>query len=187
MGAPVKGYLLAVDPGQAHCGAALFLDGELRAAALVRHPDRHDAGLESLRLMAAKVAEWCRYQTGLGTDNFDGHLICEWPKAYYGEKSQAPVDDLMPMCGIDGALAALLPGASCEYVRPYEWGAKGKPKPGQAYIVEGMVRRRLSPAEAMRIAPCPKSKQNNIFDAIGIGLHRCGRSLADNPKRVIAR
>jgi hypothetical protein len=198
----VTAWLLAVDPGQAACGAALFVGGRLQTCAWVRHPSEHDDSLESLRTMGRTVVAWASSCGVRPPDLLD--FVCEWPQAYYGAKSQAPVADLMPMCGIDGVIAALISG-SCERILPAEWGAPGKPKkpkgrPWPPYVVE--IKLGLSPqmpTESGRLDDEERriyrkgtygmsdGTRHNVADAVAIGLHALGRGFEATKRRVYAR
>lgn len=177
--------LLAVDPGQAACGAALFIDGRLARCAWVKHPMRdrtYDS--ESFVWMAREVASW----PGLQIDDF----VYELPKVYPGAKGQADPDDLLPLAVIGGVIAGRL-GCVSMFVRPREW--KGTiPKPIRAadpYQVELRVRARLDAGELAAYeagtAGMSNSTRHNVADAVGIGLHAIGRGILNDRKRVYSR
>lgn len=201
-------WLFAVDPGQGHCGCTLFRDGLLVSAALVEHPrkDEHDDSLASLREMSRAAASWFTEHplTPLPDwrclDDPNPDFAVEWPQAYRGHKSQAPVADLLPLAAIGLGIASQLDGHTATRYLPAEWGASGKPKKAtDLYPVAVAVRGRLSPIEQLvwvqsvpsELAKYDLSergvKREHVTDAIAIGLHHLGRGRVNDRKRAYPR
>jgi len=174
--------VLAVDPGTRGCGAAIFVDGVLLDAAYVANSVEKGSGPGECAAMAHMVCYWTA-STDLDV------LVCEIPQIYSRSASQSKGDPnkIMPLFGVDAALAALYPLARVEYGVPSAW--KGNiPKPKSAkepYAIEARVRERLSSEEQKRIRKYGNVKHGyDVTDAIGIGLSFLGRF---ERRRVYAR
>ncbi len=181
--------LLAVDPGIVRPGAALFLDGKLLVAGLVKLSDGSDRGGAADAYKWVRVAQdivtWARYHcTKLAPNVPVDRIVFERPYVY--PKSKANPNDLICLAGVGTAVAAILLGYFPELdvmsPLPREWtgqiskvcpscGGKAKKKcvdcHGSAWETPRgrRIRSRLSPAE---FAVCPD--QNDAIDAVGLGL-----------------
>jgi len=168
--------LLATDPGIRGTSAALFRDKQLMRCAYIENPRRTGNRAAECAAVARYVALWSRLAPG-----DDVELAVEWPRVYdsairQGAKSVSGKDpnDLLPLAGIDAALAALFPGATTTSYAPSEW--KGQmPKE----VCHARLRKRLDASELAaldsdldKVAP---SLRHNVLDAVGIGLHHLGR------------
>ncbi len=157
--------LLSIDPGLRQCGVALFKDGVLTHALLVKNPVRSERGLTAWRGMARAV-ERAVYARVRRVDD----IAVEFMQVYPGRKGGKPAD-LMEVTAVASAIGAAVPalGAGYAYV-PKKW--KGTvPKPIHNRFIES----RLKGGEHLTIEPCAPSLRNNIIDAIGIGLYTLGR------------
>lgn len=170
--------VLAVDPGIRGCGAALFAGGRLIECAYVASPCRGGERAAECATMASWVAGSYngRYRVS--------ELAVEWPRVYAsriraGEAGADP-NDLLALCGVNAALAALLAPAAASSYAPSEW--KGQMKKGPSHL---RVESRLG-AEEREVyeAGSLGCRGHNVRDAVGIGLHHLGRL---DRKRVIAR
>lgn len=177
--------LLSVDPGTRVCGAALWSDGVLVAAAAVKNPIPTGSDFRECVEAAREVLRWARYHDAERIDI----LALEKPQVYQpgGDRTVGDPNGLVPLAAIDGALAAML-GAPVKAYWPKEWGAVGKPdRVSEPYPVERRVRDRLSSAELRALeAEWPGNVKHSydLVDAVAIGLHHLGRF---GRGRVLAR
>lgn len=160
--------LVSVDPGIRGCGVAAFEDGFLVAAAFVVASRSKDSRASGAATTARAVVEWL---IGRGADE----LAVEWPRVYATAirrgDSKADPNDLLPLAGVDAAIASILGGVPVYSYVPSEW--KGQmPKD----VCQRRVKTRLSLAES-HIAETATSgaSGHNVWDAVGIGLHHLGR------------
>lgn len=176
--------LLAIDPGLRGCGAVLFEDGVLRAAAYVRGEGVPEVLLMLARATALGVERWVverideRLPSLFGVREAVDRLVLELPQTYGGRASRGDANDLIALAAVDGAIAALFPLASVQAVRPHEWkGSVPKPKSARGkYIVQERVWERLSAEERGRVVwPKAEKLKWDVADAIGIGLWALGR------------
>lgn len=170
--------LLAVDPGLLYPAAALFIDGELQAASRVKVPK--DVSklpvAERCRTIAFLIRDWYRdppYWTGRANVHDPDTLVVEWMKVYTSDKSEGDPNDLLPLTGIDCAVAMLFPQAEVLSPIPREWtGNVPKAKKGDPWKSPRGQRvwSRLSVEERNRVIP-----SHDAIDAVGIGLWGLGR------------
>ena len=164
---------LSIDPGIRGCGCALWDSGKLVAAAYVKNSDEVCAVPRQCANMADKIAVWT-----LGIVHPAMQLVLEWPQTYGGRSSRGDANDLFPLAGIDGALAAIFPAANITHYVPHAWkGSLEKPsKTSEPYSVESRVRDRLSTEEAANVKwPTNVKLSWDVTDAIGVGLKFHGR------------
>ena len=172
--------LLAVDPGARGCGVALFRGGALAACAYVRNPAEVTADVGRAASAGAMALAVQRWAVGLVDD-----LAVEWPRVYATAirrgASRGDPNDLLPLAGVDAALAALLASARCSSYAPFEW----KGQMSKDAMAERIMSRLAEGEFALLEAACDNAgaKAHNIVDAVGIGLHHLGR-LA--PRRALA-
>ncbi len=144
----VKPALVAIDPG-ADLGWAFFTDGELFACGLAKGPTPEIFDCADV-------------------------VVCEEPQIY--RHSRVRPDSLIKLTRIVGRCEELAraEGATFETVKPAKW--KGSvPKA----ICHRRIFVRLTAPELSQVdfdlRGVPKSKQHNVWDAIGIGMWRLGR------------
>ncbi len=167
--------LLAIDPGLRGCGAALFSDGLLVAAAYVPSTHTEDAMARACRETAQAVQEWCCKVDMLHLPNA---LVLEWPTTYGGRASRGDARDLLSLAGVDGAIAAFFPGARVDCVEPHAWkGSVTKPKrAADPYPIEARARERLSAEESARVEwPGSAKHRWDVADGVALGLYHLGR------------
>jgi hypothetical protein len=165
--------LLAVDPGIRGCGAAVFTDGKLVAAAYVKNPLRTGNRAREAATMAEAVRDWA-----LARDVDE--IAVEWMKVYWGDEGGKDPNDLLALCGIGAAVAALTGAETTSYLGS-EWKRTLKKEPCHARI-----RLRLDPREkgvAEAAVRAAGSLGHNVMDAVGIGLHHLRRLGIVGPGR----
>lgn len=176
--------LLSVDPGLRETAFALFADGRLTRATLVRNPEtvaRGPAAWASMAFEFVRAIEGATFSTA----------VIEQPEQYAVAGGRR--GDVSELTGVVGALSVPLAYHANELigVLPKVWkgsiqkeahhrrilgtafygGAMGERK---TFIKE--VPGRLSPEELRAIDTAhPKRLLHNVFDAIGIGLFQLGR------------
>lgn len=166
--------LVSIDPGIRATGVGVFEDKTLIASRYVYNSSSKGLGPQESYTMARQIKTWLQ---GAGYE-FINVLAMEWPQVY--PVSKGDPNDLLPLCGVDAALVALLdaPGLSVIHYLPMGW--KGQlPK---EVMCERIVQR-LSPEERTLIHDVGHLT-HNVIDSIGVGLHYLGRL---NPKKVFAR
>lgn len=151
--------LLAIDPGIRGCGVAYFLGQDLIEASYVKNPILKGDDPEAIRKMAYRI-----------NTHLVSHLALEIPRVYQGSKQKGDPNDLLPLAAICCSVAALCPNASVKGYYPRDW--KGTVDPD---VMIQRIQGRLSGREATNVISVGKTKDHNIWDAIGIGLHHLGR------------
>jgi hypothetical protein len=174
-------HVLAVDPGIRGCGVALFKAGGLVKAAYVKNPFFAGNGAAEAASMGRAVQHWTETSCG-----YVDHIAVEWPQIYVSQlragkgKKKADPNDLLALCGVDAALAALLGTPTTSY-QPHQW--KGSMDKDASHL---RIESRLRPAELAVAAEGREAAgalEHNVIDAIGIGLFHLGRF---ERRRVIA-
>lgn len=189
--------LIAVDPGLRHCGVALFLGGELKAAGLVENPNT-GRGPSAWRDMAFAVDGWAgSVWAGIHSDWKERFTLSDYPtvdrsslalevmQVYGGPRKEDP-NDLLELNGVQGAISATVDDLD-EIVAylPRQW--KGQvpkdvmcrriTKPGRLTEQElentGLVR--ADNAIGAKHPNIPTHLLHNVLDAIGIGLYHLNR------------
>lgn len=170
--------LLAVDPASRKSGVALFSERELLCA---RAADVRAVGpvaggqfTESIRRadnMGREIATVAAGMTGI-TQRVT-RIVIEYPRVYRtGPANKLPADDVLIIAASAMSawvnLAAFYPNAEITAVRPQDW--KGQ-VPKQAMCER--ILSRLSPAEKTTVQDL---KNDNIIDAIGLGLYASRRA-----------
>lgn len=145
--------IIAVDPGTEQAGFALFENGKLIQAELIKEKGslkEHRAWRVSCRIGELLVP--------------GATLVIEHPQVY--ARSPSDPDDLLALALVVGGVLALHKGG--EIVRPREW--KGQvPK-------NLMTARILRQLDADERALCKQINDNhNVLDAVGIGIWKLKR------------
>jgi hypothetical protein len=165
--------LLAVDPGIRGCGVAFFVDGRLHSAAYVKNPLRSGNRAREAAAMAEAAHRWVAL---LDVEE----LAVEWMQVYWGDEKDKDPNDLLALCGIGAALAAVTGAETTSYLVT-EWKRTLKKEPCHARI-----RLRLDPREKEVAAAAVRaagSLGHNVLDAVGIGLHHLRRLGIVGPGR----
>lgn len=156
--------LITIDPG-AKTGWAFFIDGRLRGCGTWP--------------IARMMREWCAPPQG-------ALVLLEHPVLYPNDgnkkKANVPDNDVVRLGVRTGELGGrfFTGGAEIEYEYPRSWkGNIGKPAPGKQYIIEKRVMRVLDDEESKLIystmSARAKSPNDNMIDAVGLGLWKLGR------------
>ena len=182
------GKLLALDPGLRECGVAVFAQGTLVDAGLVKNTFRRGGGLDAIHEMVGLVTR--RVREGGPFDR----VVVEVPQIYMIGKGKGDPNDLLALAQIGAcvgwALRAVGPKGNNEVVqvRPAEWKAQmDKDVCRRRILGTHGVPGRLDELEMERLAPALEeagAKDHNVVDAVGIGLHSLGRF---ERRRVITR
>jgi hypothetical protein len=158
-----SGLVVALDPGTAEAGLAVFEDGELSSAWLSRSKKRHWV----LMARQAYVDLISRYPLEALAG---ATLILEVPQVYRNSVGK----DLIKLAQMGGAFAAYLAHDAPITVKSYlpkEWKGNVKKE-----IMTERIKERLTPEEHSRIElPRAKSLHHNIYDGCGLGLKFLGR------------
>lgn len=180
--------MLSIDPGVRGVGVGLWLDKKLIAAAYVKSSEETGHGPREAAMAARAVADWldpaaigARAIVDLpGSKAIVDTLVLEWPQIYArgGGKTKGDPNVLLPLAGVDAALAALFPNTQVTHYTPHDWkGGIEKPKSAAApYIIESRVLSRLDEKEKAAIKwPNAKKFTWDVSDAVGVGLKYLGR------------
>lgn len=152
--------VVALDPGR-DTGLAVLVEGRLVGV-----------GLLDGRAPAADLAD-------LGLLAGEAEVLVEVPAYYPHGRSPAPANDLIRLAYRAGRLAQAVVAALGERevrvveISPASWKAQVPP----ALLAE-RVRARLEPDELALVLDTvgtQKSKEHNVLDAVGMGLHHVGR------------
>ena len=173
--------LLAVDPGW-NLGWALFDNGTLYSCGLVSPKSDPSEGTFCRAHVVASHVFCC----ALPPTKTPIDLVIEYPQVYRQGQLKGDPNDLLPLVAIGQAVAQKLAYELDDFTildrikapHPHDW--KGSvPKD----IMQKRIERALSTAEvqtALAGMPKARTKQHNVWDAIGIGLWALDRL---NPKR----
>lgn len=155
--------MLAVDPGLRACGVALFHNGVLVRAGVVRGL-REGQGPEVWAALATEVEEWARL-TVLTTRYTYGHLVVETMRHNPHGRS-VPVEDLLELAGVAGAVVGRLPGWTAHAAQAHRW--KGQvPRDVMGRRVEAHLREEGLWARVE--VPSVKDHLNDAMHAVGMG------------------
>lgn len=170
--------LLALDPSIRSSGVALFVDHVLVACTrIVKKPNPAKAHGGRCLDMARAIMDWVAEVPVNAI--MPEHIAFEWPHIYQrvGGKSRGDPNDLPGLAGVGMAVVGMLiddADISCETFSASEW--KGQmPK----HVAAVHIERTLSKAEWSLV---PAS--HDVIDAVGIGLHACGRMKLANKRHV---
>jgi hypothetical protein len=175
--------LVSVDPGLRHCGVAVFEDGILVNAGLVKNPEKTGRGVNVWRSMSGAVASFVNRQGDVES------VALEVMQVYGGPRGEDP-NDLLELNAIQGAVLGVLePWGPCGSYLPRQWkGQIDKTIMCRRIVKPG----RLSDQELTNagLTRCPIVKKtdlgvthrevsdsllHNVIDGIGIGLYHLKR------------
>lgn len=150
--------ILCIDPSLRHCGLAVFDRGVLIKATHVLSPNESDRGAKAWVDMSKEVLR-------LSPEKVSCLVIERMKHRKYGP----PVDDILEVNGVVGAVARIY--AECELVSPYPHEWKGSvPKK----IHNNRVYNKLTADEKAAITT-NKTYWDDTIDAVGLGLWHLGR------------
>lgn len=157
--------MLAIDPGKRACGVALFnQDTTLNCAGYVTAEKEKD-GPRAWLALASAIERWLDNDCAA-----IDQIVFEQPGSYRSDKPYKTLI-LQDLVAINALLCGRFPKAEFHRYRPNEWKGSMNKEQTQARAYA-----RLQPFETQVIKlPQPKSRQHNVWDAIGIGLHHLGR------------
>ncbi|MFA6031272.1 MAG: hypothetical protein WC969_15590 [Elusimicrobiota bacterium] len=163
--------MLSVDPGIRGCGVAVWEAGVLKRCAYVKNRVVENTPFTlAARAMAAQVYLY------LGETALVSILALEWPQVYRVGKQKGDNNDLLPLAGVQAAIATTYPVAVVYEFLPSQW--KGQvPKDlknplGPDDIMGKRIVAKLTSAEREVFDKCgaPRSLLHNVIDSCGIGL-----------------
>lgn len=154
--------MICIDPGLRGVGVAKFDESNrsLSFAQYVKNPCERGRGYGAHYDLAIELREY-GYTGGL--------VIIEHPRIYPGMPNK-DLNDLLDVVAVGAACAVALNPSYVVTVFPSEW--KGTVK--KSVMLE-RIRKALSPEELARCEFTNKSDDEDLLDAVGIGLWRLGR------------
>jgi RNase H-fold protein (predicted Holliday junction resolvase) len=156
--------LLSVDPGLRTCGVALWNEGILHSAKLVRgHKSEFDA--PAWLTMADAVSAFT------GDESVDT-LVIELPQVYQrgGGKTKGDPNDLIQLAAAVGAITTRMNCTTNIVYRPAQWKHQ-LPKE----VIEDRTKQILSDVELRRVDLPAITLRHNVWDAVAIGLYHLKR------------
>jgi hypothetical protein len=165
--------LISFDPGLREAGLAVFIEGRLAFACLVRNPEARKRDGPAWRLMGREVFRVIYDNHIIKRNIWDSTLASEIPQVYQEGKS-AGVDpsDLTNLSGVVGAVIGYLNPDQVFTYLPREWKGQIPKDKHQPRIISRLDKEETAVLNAVR---CPKGKLHNVVDAIGVGLFHLGR------------
>jgi Holliday junction resolvasome RuvABC endonuclease subunit len=153
--------ILCIDPGLRGVGMAVFRDdGEVEAAQYVKNPVMTGRGYQAHVALARELMKHVIFDWNIS------YALVEHPRVYPG-MPKTDLNDLLDVVAVGAAVTAQLwtRAIEVETVFPSEW--KGNvPKPTMLQ----RIREKLSADERARCVWTNKSDNEDVLDAIGIGL-----------------
>ena len=161
--------LVVVDPSISSSGVAVFEDGELSAAWLVR--------AKEWREMVHSITASVRSRFPAGWEDFE--LVIERPRIYTRKTKR--YDDIMKMMLVVGGLGVAFRSSPLVFYFPQDW----KKNLSKEAMVERVKDRLRESDEIDRVELVSKSLEHNVFDAVGIGLHHLKRLNKHRAKKWV--
>lgn len=152
--------MICIDPGLRGVGLAVFDEDNLVHAQYVTNPSK-GRGYAAHVALAAALKRTC-LDYGLWSP-----ALVEHPAIYPG-MPQVDLNDLLDVVAVGAACSTIF--ASVTTVMPSEW--KGN-MPKRKMLER--IRSKLTPEEVARVEWTNKSDNEDVLDAIGIGLWKLGR------------
>lgn len=173
--------LAALDPGLRCAGLAIFRDGVLQVAKLVKSPVLHERGPVAWLGMAGEVV------AAIPPELRDvDRIVVESQQIYMVRRKKAGVygpstdpDNLIQLAGVNGAVVARVDAKSHRLILPRVWkSSTDKDEHNQLVLAA------LTEEERGHIEVCAPSLRHNVLDGIGLGLFDIGR--IDNKGHVVS-
>lgn len=160
--------ILFVDPNVHGCGLGLFHDGDLLRARYVKHPNHLGRRYLSATLLGQEVLKAALSEFRIVKLDL---LVIEHPVIYPGMPSK-DLNDLIDVATVGAAVnsALYLNASAFQTVFPAEW--KGN-VPKKTMLER--IKSRLTPEELKRCEFTNKSDNEDLLDAVGMGLWHSGR------------
>ncbi len=176
--------LLAIDPGLRACGCALFKDGVLLRAALVKNPEKKLRGPQAHVKMAGAVSDWSFSYTENATE-----LALEYPRVYpnHSNKRSEDPNDLLELAGVDAAIAMQLGRTfHIRHYFPADWKGQlpanqcarqilGELSEAEENCIENLQPFLVNLASREAAGKQVSHSAHNTIDAVGVGLHHLSR------------
>lgn len=157
---------LCVDPGLRGVGVAVFEGKVLERAAYIENPEKSGRGYRVASALAFKVHFWLDAHALTAPDK----AIIEFPRIYPGH-AKIDNNDLIDIATVGAAIATWCEADEIVSVFPADW--KGNVKKD---VMTARIKAELSYVELSKVdKSCRRSLLHNVYDAVGIGLHRFGR------------
>lgn len=181
--------IVGVDPGVRGCGVAWGTEERgIREAFYIKNfpASRKKGAVEpnGIQQMAYSIGTTITDAArGMGASELV--VLVEWPQVYQGAQQKGDPNDLLMVAGVSSAILTAVEVLesthrnprdrhSIEYVRPRTW--KGQVDPD---VMLKLIEKQLSETEAFYVGvgmqSVPTSLRHNVWDAVGIVLHRLGR------------
>ena len=172
---------IAIDPGIRGAGVAFFVGPRLHQASYVVNPATSGNQTSECVSLAREVSN-AVVLAMRGTVKRPVKLVTEWPRAYTFGKQKGDQNDLLPLVGVNCAVAALLQdvvGSTCELLslHPDEWKHQVPKYTMNKRVWDILVTGEQSLVQRRNQKPPGGSigLDHNTLDAVGIGLHAVGR------------
>lgn len=173
-----NGTLISFDPGLREAGLAVFTNGLLTSAFLVRNPNTKDRGGRAWRAMGQTVFR--TLNSSAPNALISGVFVSEIPQVYReGKSANVSPDDLTNLTGVVGCVIGFLDPSEVKTYVPAEW--KGQvPKKIHNDRIEAALN--MDEVKVLDAVKCPASLLHNVVDAIGVGLFELGRMGGTNAR-----
>lgn len=149
-------YTLSIDPGKVDSGLALFKNGVLIDAQLIKGADPFN--------VVQNIAEFVK--------TFDIHFIAVEGQRVYPGPSKGDPNDLFPLAQVVGGVLAAVPHSRHQIILPQEWT---KRVPKDVRVKKFLSSMTEDEARIVSRIKCVKSKQHNVIDAICMGKYAIGK------------
>lgn len=158
----------SIDPGLNHCGIAVWMNGGLFKAGLVKAKSAKKDIAARIRAMTKALDDWefvvwgelYNQYTNVGP----GCRVSELPQVYPGPRTIGDPNDLIALALVVGAIDP------DHLYKPREW--KGNvPKD----VMIKRIQSKLSADERRKVNLPSPALAHNVWDAVGIGLHHLKR------------
>jgi hypothetical protein len=172
--------LLAVDPSLRCTGVALFVDGRLTAAGVVRPAIKTGSPVDRAAQIAREVRSYVAQQ---GVSAWMSEIVLEWPQVYRAAKSKGDPNDLLGIAAVCGAVATYWPNSQITAYKPAEWaGQLPKATSHKQALASPRGRRVFGRLQGDEVLVWDQLRYHDAVDAVGIGLYHLGRL---KPRRVL--
>lgn len=163
--------LISFDPGLREAGLAVFQDGTLAFATLVRAQGKERGG-KAWKEMGLSVFRTLNAHFPYALVR-EGRFVSEIPQVYReGKSANVDPEDLTNLTGVVGAVIGFLDPAEVETCVPAQWKGQVPKEIHNRRIISTLTPNEKAVLDAIK---CPASLKHNVVDAVGIGLFALGR------------